>query len=113
MVRTEPEKPLTGLEDRVLRILRSTSSSDPMAARMVASYSGLNQRILRDIVSSLRLRGFPVVSGDKGYWWGTAEECRRAAKRLRAHAVEEMQAASALDHTANVMDPRPSPTLFS
>lgn len=87
-------------QQQIDSLRHGTSVNRTIPARTLASRVGVSEREVRRIVSSLRRQGFPVVSGDDGYWLGTPDDARRSARRLRAHALLELQAAASLELAA-------------
>lgn len=77
-------------KDQVLLFLEA-SGENALSGRMLAQLADCNERDIRDDVRALRLEGKPVCSGNQGYWLGSPEELLRCARRLRAHAIKEMQ----------------------
>ena len=70
-------------------------------ARSVARRLGVTTRYLRRVVAAARVAGVPVVSGDFGYRMPSSpEDAEACAQRLRAHAKEELLAASRLERWA-------------
>ncbi len=70
-------------------------------ARSVAKRLGWSTRQLRRVVAAARVAGVPVVSGDFGYRMPSGpEDAETCAERLRAHAKEELLAASRLERWA-------------
>lgn len=80
-------------KDLVLLFLQA-SPGRPIKGRSLAEMVGTNERNVRDDISALRKDGQPIASGDQGYWIGGPDELLRCSRRLRAHAIKEMQDAS-------------------
>lgn len=66
---------------------------------------GINGTYLRDLVHTLREKGFPVCSGSTGYWLAeTEQELRHTINHLKSRAREIEKVANALSEVV-VVDP--------
>lgn len=107
------ERSVYALWDALQRPRRT--SADPIPSRVLAHRLEINDRTLRDFVHEARLMGYPVLSGDRGFYLPSdAAEARACAARMESHALGELAVVSALRRWAADREAEDaySPTLF-
>lgn len=75
--------------------------------RHIAAELGISTREVEEAIQQARLDGHPIISGDNGYYIGTADEARACADRLRSRAIHQLETAQALTATAERMSAGP------
>ena len=93
----------------ILEALRST----PTTKKALAERMGCDTRTVETEVQAARLRGVPICSDDRGYWFAqTPAEVRECADRLRRRYINQALTARALRRAAARMERRGEPTLW-
>ena len=67
----------------------------PLTAKNLAYRLKTTERGVRDIVSELRINGYPVCSDSKGYWAAASpKDMVDTVRRIKSHALKELKAIS-------------------
>lgn len=88
------------LKTLLSRLVNHVGDKNAITAREI----GINGAYLRDLVHTLREKGFPVCSGSTGYWLAeTDAELSHTVNHLKSRAREIEKVANALSEV--VVDP--------
>jgi len=74
------------------------------SAREMSANTGLTERAIRQEVMELRRLGYPIISGDAGYWISNdMAEIERCSSRLIAHGTAEIEIATKMLKRARLL----------
>jgi hypothetical protein len=72
---------LTNYEQKTLEVLAFSSKERPITGKRIANMIGLPYRVsgmegadMRAIIHDLRIKGYPICAGDKGYWYAKTDK---------------------------------------
>ena len=84
------------------RVLAAIPQGSWKSARLLAGEFGIDERTLRDVISSLRRDGHPICSGNKGYMFShEPEDLKEAGNRLMSHGFDEIERGKAMIRLAD------------
>lgn len=69
----------------------------PIKSYIIEEKFHLNGAEVREIVRSLRRKGYPICSGSKGYWLGDREEIAHTIAQLRSRGTDMLETARAME----------------
>ena len=96
----EEEAELTQTEEIVLEACVRASQKNPITRSDLKDLTGLTDRKAREVVESLRDKGYRIVSnlgGVRGYWYGTPEEYKQWLRQYLSYANTIYRRKAAMD----------------
>lgn len=95
---------LTDLQRAALDQITDRGATTPITGKEIANKIGLKPRDtgkegadLRSIIHALRVKGYPICGGTKGYWWPkTKEEVQESIESMEGRAREILEAVEGL-----------------
>lgn len=88
---------MTSQQAIALDLIRTYDRALPIRGNVLSCQLRVSERTVRELVAELRGAGYPICSGDRGYYMAqTAQEARECYLRLRSHALAELAAIKAL-----------------
>lgn len=91
---------------KLVGIVSARPAFDPISGAVLRERLGLSAIQVCKVVHDARLRGLPICSGSRGYWWGTRDECEKCADELLRRGQAVTAAAHALAAAAQLQRPR-------
>lgn len=96
---------LTPNEKKTLEVLRFSSKRHPITGKKIANSIGLPYRVsgmegadMRAIIHDLRIKGFPICAGGKGYWLTKSEaELNKFIWELKARIKSQKEVLAGLE----------------
>lgn len=84
----------------LLGLLKSCALGEHKAikAKVITALTGINAREIRLLVHEMRINGYPVCSGNDGYFYAsTSDELEKTIRRMRRQIIGTKMALSGLE----------------